>query len=99
MVHHIHGVIEERAGVLYLPNTTITIVGVLLHVYTRVGLVRTDASCVRPMGYLAIYFCVLSSVLLASFEVLPLRRTQVGRKSWVLRPTCVLRILRRNPDR
>ena len=22
------------------------------------------------------------------FEVLPLRRTQVGRKSWVLRPTC-----------
>ncbi len=43
----------------------------------RVGLVRTDASCVRQMGYLAIYFCVFSSVLLASFEVLPLRRTQV----------------------
>ena len=48
---------------------------------------------------MAIYFCVLSSVLLASFEVLPLRRTQVGRKSWVLRPTCVLRFLRRNPTR
>ncbi len=32
MVHHIHGVIEERAGVLsILPQTTITIVGVLLH--------------------------------------------------------------------
>ena len=41
MVHHIHGVIEERADVLYstihtLPQTTITIVGVLLHVYTYV---------------------------------------------------------------
>ena len=28
-----------------------------------VGLVRTDARCVRPMGYLAIFFCVFSSVL------------------------------------
>ena len=37
MVHHIHGVIEERAGVLYsTTQTTITIVGVLLHVYTYV---------------------------------------------------------------
>jgi hypothetical protein len=42
----------------------------------RVGLVRTDASCISQMGYLAIFFCVFSSVLLASFEVLPLR----GRK-------------------
>jgi hypothetical protein len=37
----------------------------------RVGLVRTDASCVRPMGYLAIFCCVFSSILLASFEVFP----------------------------
>jgi hypothetical protein len=65
----------------------------------RVGLVHTDASCVCPMGCLAIFFCVLSSVLLASFQVLPLRRTQVGRKSWVLRPTCVLRFLRMNRTR
>ncbi len=33
MVHHIHGVIEERVFSI-LPQTTITIVGVLLHVYT-----------------------------------------------------------------
>ena len=63
------------------------------------GLLRTDASCICLMGYLLIYFCVLSSVLLAFFEVLPLRRMQVGRKSWVLRPTCVLRFLRRNCTR
>ena len=30
MVHHIHGVIEERVFSI-LPQTTITIVGVLLH--------------------------------------------------------------------
>ncbi len=33
MVHHIHGVIEERVFSI-LPQTTITIVGVLLHLYT-----------------------------------------------------------------
>ena len=45
MVHHIHGVIEERADVLsILPQTTITIVGVLLHVYTYVCIwVKTGA--------------------------------------------------------
>ncbi len=37
----------------------------------RVGLVRTDASCVRQMGYLAIFFCVFSSVLLASLRFCP----------------------------
>ena len=35
------------------------------------GLVRTDASCVRPMGYSAIFFCVFSSVLLASLRLCP----------------------------
>ena len=39
--------------------------------FIRVGLVRTDASCVRPMGYLAIFFCVFSSVLLASLRFCP----------------------------
>ena len=34
-------------------------------------LVRTDASCVRPMGYSAIFFCVFSSVLLASLRLCP----------------------------
>jgi hypothetical protein len=33
VVHHTHGVIEE-GGFSILPQTTITIVGVLLHVYT-----------------------------------------------------------------
>jgi hypothetical protein len=33
VVHHIHDVIEERVFSI-LPQTTITIVGVLLHVYT-----------------------------------------------------------------
>jgi len=36
VVHHIHGVIEERAGVLYSTTDNDHIVGVLLHVYTYV---------------------------------------------------------------
>ena len=52
----------------------------------RVGFVRMDASCVRQMGYLAIFFCVFSSVVLASFEVLPLR----GRKYDAKGGFCVL---------
>jgi hypothetical protein len=53
----------------------------------RVGLVRTYGRKLRPSdGVLGEFFLRFVFRPTCVFEVLPLRRTQVGRKSWVLRP-------------
>jgi len=49
VVHHIHGVIEKRAGVLYFTTDNDHIVGVLLHVYTYVCI------WVKTGEYLAVF--------------------------------------------
>jgi len=64
-----------------------------------VVLVRTDASCVRPMGYFTIFFCVLSSVLLASLRGFAPPKDASRTQKLGFASTCVLRFLRRNPTR